>query len=240
MRKIIRITLAAVVSSVAVFVLAEQAKAETIVNSTAELLKNKTAMQYVFSRQAMLVMYQLGVEDDKKFNLQTDCKSKYQVKPVGAVVLKPITFPDGGQNPTKGIWLTRYQLDRCGDSKIYNTLFLADAKGGNPTPKAFYPGNPLAGPMLVQDAVMLAVTTAIARSGLKECTKADVFDMRVTQPPHDVVEGGKTLRGVWNELWTFKACGQMLDVAMTFTPDADGGGTSFSTGPVTSKRAGSQ
>ena len=234
MHKMKRIMLAAAVSSVVVFV--GPVKAETVVNSTAELLKNQTAMQYVFSRQAMLVMYQLGVEKDKEFNLQTDCKSKYQVKPVGAVVLKPMTFSEGRENPTKGVWLTRYQLDRCGDSKVYNALFLADANGGNPTPRAFYPGNPLAGPVLVQDAVMTAATTAITRSGLRECTKADVFDMRVKQPAHDVTEGGKTFKGVWNEVWTFRACGQMIDVAMTFTPDADGGGTSFTTGAVTLKR----
>ncbi|VVE19234.1 hypothetical protein PCA20602_03052 [Pandoraea capi] len=225
MHKMIRITPAAVMSFVAMFT--PPVYADTTVSSTAELVKSEKAMQYVFSERAMLVMYQLGVEEDKKFNLQTDCKSKYQVKPVGAVLLKPVTFPDGDQNPRSGVWLTRYQLARCGDAKTYNAVFVADANGGNPAPTPFYPGSPRGGPVLVQEAVMSAVTTALAKSGQSGCRKVEAFDMKVTKPPHDVVEGGRTLKGVWRERWTFRVCGQMVDVDMTFTPDADGGGTSF-------------
>ena len=206
-------------------------EAETV-NSTAELLNNKTAVAYVFSRSMLETMYRLGVGEDKKFGLQADCKSQYQVKPFSAVVMKPIEFPEGKQHPTKGVWLTRYQLERCGDSKFYNALFLANLNGEAPIPKAFYPGSTNAGPVLVGDAMMSAVRGAMARSGLKDCKKADVFDMRVTESAHNVVEGDKTFKGVWNETWTFRMCGQMVDVAMTFIPDANGGGTTFTSGPV--------
>lgn len=208
-------------------------KAETVtVNTTADLLNNKTAVAYVFSRPMLETMYRLGVDEDKKFNLQADCKSQYQVKPFSAVVMKPIEFPEGKLHPTKGVWLTRYQLVRCGNAKFYNALFLANINGEAPMPKAFYPGSTNAGPVLVGDAMMSAVTGALARSGLKDCKKADVFDMRVTEPAHNVVEGEKTFKGVWNEIWTFRMCGQMIDVAMTFIPDANGGGTTFTSGPV--------
>lgn len=206
--------------------------ADTTIGSTAELVKSEKAMQYVFSERAMLVMYQLGVEEDKKFNLQTDCKSKYQVRPVGAVLLKPMTLPDGAQNPKSGVWLTRYRLERCGDAKTYNAVFVADPNGGYPAPTPFYPGSPLGGPVLVQDAVMSAVTTALAKSGQSGCRKVEAFDMRVKQPPHDRIDGGTTVKGVWREVWTFRVCGQMVDVDMVFTPDADGGGTSFKTDGV--------
>lgn len=222
------------IATAALVMLSGASYAETV-NTTAELLSNKTVIAYVFSRPMLETMYRLGVEEDKKFGLQPDCKSQYQVKPFTAVVLKPMEFSEGKQHPTKGVWLTRYQLERCGDSKFYNALFLADNKGDAPMPKAFYPGSTNAGPVLVGDAMMSAVTGALARSGLKDCKKADVFDMRVTEPAHNVVEGEKTFKGVWNEIWTFRMCGQMVDVAMTFIPDANGGGTTFTSGPVKSE-----
>jgi hypothetical protein len=73
------------------------------------------------------------------------------------------------------------------------------------------------------------VSGEVARSGLKDCKEIDVFDIRVTEPPHDVVEGARTIKGVWKEDWTLRMCGQLHDVAVTFVPDANGGGTSFST-----------
>lgn len=209
-------------------------QAETV-NTTAELLNNKTAVAYVFSRSMLETMYRLGVEEDKKFGLQSECRSQYRVRPYSAVVLKPIEYPEGKRNPTNGVWLARYQLERCGDSKFYNALFLANSNGEAPMPKAFYPGSTNASAVLVKDAMVSAVTGAMARSSLKGCKSADVFDMRVTEPAHNVVEGDKTFKGVWNEIWTFRMCGQMIDVAMTFIPDANGGGTTFTSGPVKSE-----
>src|SRR3990170_3723445 len=69
----------------------------------------------------------------------------------------------------------------------------------------------------------------------QDCKTALVFDMRVTESSHNVVEGKKAFKGVWNELWTFSMCGQMIDVAMTFIPDATGGGTSFTASPAKPK-----
>lgn len=212
-------------------ILSGLSQAETV-NTTVELRNNKPAVAYVFSRSMLETMYRLGVEEDKKFGLQSECKSQYRVKPFSAVVLKPIEFPEGKQHPTNGVWLSRYQLERCGDSKFYNALFFANSNGEAPMPKSFYPGSTNAGPVLVKDAMMSAASGAMVRSGLKDCKSADVFDMRVTEPAHNVVEGDKTFKGVWNEIWTFRMCGQMIDVAMTFIPDANGGGTTFTSGPV--------
>jgi hypothetical protein len=80
--------------------------------------------------------------------------------------------------------------------------------------------------------MMSAARVALARSGIKDCKGASVFDMRVTEPAHNVVEGDKVIKGVWNEIWTFRMCGPMIDVAMTFIPDANGGGATFTAGPV--------
>lgn len=147
--------------------------------------------------------------------------------------MNPIEFPEGKQHPVNGVWLTRYILERCGESKFYNALFFANSTGEAPTPSAFYPGSSNANPVLIRDAMMSAVFGALVRSGLTDCKTVDVFDMRVSEPPHTVVEGDKMFNGVWSEIWTFRMCGQMIDVAMKFIPASNGGGTTFSTsGPI--------
>lgn len=38
--------------------------------------------------------------------------------------------------------------------------------------------------------------------------------------------GDKAIKGVWTEIWTFRMCGKLINVPMTFVPDGKGG-TSF-------------
>lgn len=219
------------IAAAASFIFSSSAHAE-IVNKTADLQNNRRTTSYVFSRPMLEIMYRLGVEQDRKFGLQTDCKMQYQIKPSGLIVLSPIDFPDEQQHPTKGTWQIRYLLERCGDTKFYNALFIANSSGEQPISRANYPGSSNAGPVLVKDAMLSAITGALVQSGLKDCKNIDVFDMIVTEQAHNVVEGDKTFEGVWNESWAFKVCGQLIDVAMTFIPDVNGGGTSFTTGPA--------
>lgn len=224
-RKLFVISAAAIAAT---FMILGSSRAETV-NTSADLQNNKKTATYLYSRPMFEAMYRQGVELDKKFGLQLDCKSQYNIKPFSIAVLSPIDFPDDKQNPTKGIWNFRYQLERCGDSKFYNTLFIANNNGEAPIPRAYYPGSTHAGPVLIKDAMLSAIMGATVRSGLKDCKDIDVFDMRVTEPAHDVVEGDKTFKGVWKETWTFKTCGQLIDVPIQFTPDANGGGTTFTT-----------
>ncbi len=109
--------------------------------------------------------------------------------------------------------------------------------GDAPLARADHPSSTHAGPVLIGDAITSAATSAAMRAGLKDCKKADIFDMRVTEAAHDVTSAGTTFKGVWNEVWTFRMCSQMVDVAMIFIPDANGGGTSFTSGPVTPQAA---
>lgn len=227
-RKLLVISAAAMAT---VFMFVGSLHAETV-NTSADLQNNKKTATYLYSRPMLEAMYRQGVELDKKYGLQLDCKSQYSIKPVNTVVLSPIDFPDDKQHPTKGVWKFRYQFERCGDSKIYNALFIANSNGEAPTLRAFYPGSTNASPVLIKDAMLSAIMGATVRSGLKDCKDIDVLDMRVTEPAHDIVEGDKTFKGVWNEIWAFRMCGQAIDVAMTFIPDANGGGTTFTTGPA--------
>lgn len=203
-----------------------------IANTAADLKNNKRTIAYVVSPPMLETMLRLGMEQDRKLGLQLDCKSQYKIKPFRPSVWVPIVFPDDKQHPTRGMWRFCYQLERCGESKFYNAVFTANSNGEAPTPSAYYPGSTNAGRELVKDAMLLARNSALVRSRLKDCKNVDVFDMRVTEPAHDVVKGNITVEGVWNEIWTFRACGQMIDVALTFIPNSIGFGTTITIDPA--------
>lgn len=200
---------------------------------------NQAAVAYVRSKPMLETMYRLGVAEDRKLGLQSSCKSQYQVRPTATLVLSPIEFAEGKSDPVKGVWLSRYQLERCGDAKVYNALFSA-RDGQAPSSRPFFPGATNAGPVLVNDAMRAAVSTATTAGVPKDCKTAHVYDMRVTQPARDVTEQGTTLKGVWDEVWTFSMCGQLVDVPMTFIPDAKGGGTTFKGGKASVRSASGQ
>jgi hypothetical protein len=107
------------------FMVFQPAKAETV-NTIADLQNNKKTAAYVNSRTMYETMFRLGVEQDRKFGLYPNCKSQYLVKPFSVAVFSPIDFPDDKRHPIKGVWQFRYQLERCGDSKFYNALFIAN------------------------------------------------------------------------------------------------------------------
>lgn len=211
--------------------------AETV-NTTADLHSHAKTSAYLFSPPMLETMYRLGLAQDRKFGLQAGCISQARVKPVESLVLAPIDFPDDRQNPVKGAWFARYQLERCSDAKLYNVLFIASGDGTAPMARAYYPGATIASPELVNDAMPSAVSGALARSALKGCKDVDVFDMRVTEPVHEVVAGDRTIQGVWSETWTLRMCKQLQEVAVTFIPGADGSGTTFTSGPVMRRMGG--
>lgn len=214
------------IGATAALLLVSSAQAETAASAT-ELRTSKRLATYVNSRPMHEVLFRLGVEQDRKFGIQVDCKSQFEIKPLSIVILSPLDLPDDRQNPTKGAWLFRYSFSRCGEAKTYNALFGANGDGGPPKALAYYPGASAAHPVLVKDAMVSAMTSVMVRSEVKDCRGAEVFDMRVTEPPHSVREGDKEFKGVWNETWTFKACNQTVEIPITFTPDIGGGGTSF-------------
>lgn len=185
---------AMVVGALLVFSL--PAYAETV-NTTADLDKSSKTVAYIYSYPMLESMYRLAVEQDRKFGLQQGCNTRYNVLPYGVTVLQPIEFPDDKKHPVKGVWKFRYQIQRCGESKFYNAIFIASVKGETPpTSQSYYPGNPTAGMQLIYDAMFSAVTSALVKSGQKDCKEVDVFDMSVTVQAHDVVKDGTLFRGV--------------------------------------------
>lgn len=193
-----------------------------------ELFDNKRALSYIQSRPLLQKMFELGRAQDRKFGLQTDCKSGGNVQPIDLIILSPIEFPNDKNNPTKGSWKSRYQLTRCGDVKVYNVIFRSKPNGDTPEATIFYPGATEANLLLVKDTMPSAIAFALLRAGQKDCKNIEVFDMKVTHPQHDVVEKGKVIKGIWKERWDFRICNKPVDVAITFTPNQNGPGTSFS------------
>jgi hypothetical protein len=186
----------------------------------------QSTIEYVRAHLDPESLVQLGRAEDAKLGLQQNCKAQYKATPVNLQVVSPLETAWGKADPVKGAWLVRYRLERCGEAKIYNALFVANG-GKAPAARPFFPGSSNANPVLVNDAMRAALAQATAAGVPNGCKTAYVYDMQVATPARDVTEGGRMIKGVWDEVWTFSMCGELVDVPMTFTPDADGKGTSF-------------
>jgi hypothetical protein len=146
------------------------------------------------------------------------------VKPIGLSLIDPINLPAGKNHPVEGRWKITFSFERCGQSKIYNALFIAK-NGQKPEVKPYFPGITNASPILLYDTMKGALPVAsmklIKKNGNKSCKELDIADMRVTRQPR--VDGGKTISGAWQEKWTFAGCGKNVDVLIDFMPDGAGG-----------------
>jgi hypothetical protein len=206
-----------------------------IVNNAAELAGAKRVDAYIYSRANLVELSKQAQEQDEKFGIDIRCKDAADaVTPKNLIVIAPIDLPDDATHPVKGAWLMRYGFVRCGNEKIYNAVFVA-RPGGAPLIQAYYPGAPRAGPPLIKDAMDGMLAAAKQRSSNPACKDYSVFDMRITEQPHDVVEQGATIAGVWREVWTFRACGVTIDVPIKFVPNAKLGATDFVIEPAKSK-----
>ena len=58
-----------------------------VVNTTADLGNSKKIVAYVYSHAMLEAMYNFGVAQDRKFGLQTGCKTDYSVNPVRMLLL---------------------------------------------------------------------------------------------------------------------------------------------------------
>jgi hypothetical protein len=205
--------------------------AGTVVAAHAEKLTNISQLKpgtrtfsYVFSKDQITELYRVGLYCDKRLSLQQGCKGQHNVKPIGLSLIDPINLPAGKNHPVEGRWKITFSFERCGQSKIYNALFIAK-NGQKPEVKPYFPGITNASPILLYDTMKGALPVAsmklIKKNGNKSCKELDIADMRVTRQPR--VDGGKTISGAWQEKWTFAGCGKNVDVLIDFMPDGAGG-----------------
>jgi hypothetical protein len=178
---------------------------------------------YLYGKEQIAALYEAGRQWDNKLGLQQDCKGPYNIQPVGLFLLKPIDFPEGKPHPVAGAWQHRYVFERCGKRMTYNAVFVA-RPSDRPEVRPHVPGNTNASAPLLADALKGAYPAALmrlARRG-RDCKEADLIDTRLVRPPRAAADANKPA-GRWEEAWTFRGCGQDVDVPVTFTPDGKGG-----------------
>jgi hypothetical protein len=177
--------------------------------------------KYLFSMDFFKGMHVVAYQADRTLGI--GCDGKYDIKPLNLVVLKPVELPDGAPQATSGAWAYRYDAVRCGAAKRYNMLMIAQP-GAAPRANMLLPGDSIASPQLMMDAVKVVGANATSSLG-SECKELQIFDTALTQGPHTVTEGDKAFQGVWKESWTFQGCGKQVAVPVTFIPDGKGGTT---------------
>lgn len=195
----------------------------------ADLKKESHLSKYLFSRTQQETLVQVGKIWDERLGLLQDCKENPEVIALSFMLLEPIVLPEDKTHPTAGAWQHRFAFKRCGEQKIYNAVFVSE-NGEQPKVIPYFPGTTSASGQLLSDtltsALMVAIVKLNQKSNKKNCRDLKLIDTELEKPPHDVIENGKTTKGVWNEKWTLRGCEETVKVAVTFIPDGRGG-TSF-------------
>jgi len=198
-----------------------------IIRSSSDFQQSPKFQVYLESISTSGIIKQIALQQDKKFGLYQNVTSEPVVEPIGCAIVNPIDFPDGSNNPISGAWTIRFAFIRNGNAKVYNIIFFAEA-GGAPHAQAFWPGTTLAAPLLIHDALPFAVHAARIKRGDLNCKSMDIFDMRVDKQLDE--------NKCWSEIWTLRACGEDVDVPISFVPNPKTGGTSFFITDITMPR----
>jgi len=178
---------------------------------------------YLYGKEQIGALYEIGRQWDKKLGLQQDCKSQYNIQPLNLFLLKGIEFPASQPHPVAGSWQHRFVFERCGKRMTYNAVFVA-RPGDKPEARPHVPGNTNASMQQVSEALKAAAPAALARLAkrARNCKEADLVDTKLMHPPRTPAEADKPA-GHWEESWTFRGCGLDVEVPVTFTPDGKGG-----------------
>lgn len=179
---------------------------------------------YLYGKEQIGALYEVGRQWDRKLGLQQDCKGAYNIQPAALFLLKPIDFPEGKTHPVAGVWQHRYVFERCGKRMTYNAVFVAQP-GDKPEVRPHVPGNTNASALLVAYTLRGAYPAALLRLAkrAKDCKEADLIDTRLTQQPRTSSAEADKGGGRWEEVWTFRGCGHDVELPITFTPDGKGG-----------------
>jgi len=203
-------------------------QAETL-NNVGDLKKGTRMTSYLFSKTTEAMLLETSKFWEKKLNQQQECNES-SLRFFSLMLHKPISYPQDQSHPSSGAWQHRFIVNRCGITKIYNTIFVAN-NGAPPNVIPFYPGTSSASLQLLGDAKMSGELVAFSKmksQGLqKVCKDIQLIDTKLIKPPHDVTENDKTFKDVWHEEWTFSGCGFTATVTAIFIPDGSGG-TTFS------------
>ena len=110
------------------------------------------------------------------------------------------------------LWIERYEVE-CPTPRRRSILMFKKRDAIEAVPMA--PGETLADPVLQGDAGPRLQQAALGR-GPAGCERATIIETAVTHRP---TEAGLP----WQERWSVHACGEVVDLNVTFTPSADSG-----------------
>lgn len=186
---------------------------------------------YLFSKYMFRQMGAVAKGYDQEFSI--NCDSRYVIKPQGFVIRKPVVLQNGRAHPTEGTWNYRFDTTRCGATKTYNMLVIAENQK-EPKVIPLFPGNSL-GSLLLQRDTIPPVVTQLGMEGVDVCEDGPtLFDVSVTKQLHPscikstaatdskgLVD--KTADCIWEENWVFRACSEYYAVGVQFILDGEGG-----------------
>lgn len=197
------------------------AHADTIDNNN--LPSSKAFLAYASSAKMLKEASVIAGKFDEKFQLMTSCKTGYTIKPMKVVVFKPVIF-NQKTGATDGAWKLNYFATRCNETKIYNVIFVGQAKG-DPLVIPYFPGYTMADYTLVKDATKSVMMGASVLTKQKDCQDMSIFDMFITKIPS--FDPNKKFNGQWEENWIVQACSERVTVPIKFFPSMDGKGYNF-------------
>ena len=147
-----------------------------------------------------------------------------QFPPGKTIVIQPMTFGADGV-PISGEWLSNLPVAGCGKDTVINLMFGVSKADGKIKTLVLAPGTTATTALLQRDTFRYAADAFKSRA--KDCGAPIVINTRfesygVKDPPTADPGPAAGQRRPWWETWTLKGCGQTVDVAIDFLPDANG------------------
>jgi hypothetical protein len=150
-----------------------------------------------------------AAEMDKKLRFDCDfiadlANIKIAIKKLS--VLRDIEFPKSAIHPVSGRWLVRYAYKRCGETVIYNTLFVG-RKNKSPKLINFLPGyTEMAANLMARVGHRLLMQVREQNLSSK-CNDIQIVD---TSKPSQSKDKKSTI-----EIWSVKVCDQPINYAIS-------------------------
>ncbi|MDA0341490.1 MAG: hypothetical protein O3B74_07830, partial [Proteobacteria bacterium] len=147
--------------------------------------------------------------------LGRDCDSAYQTTLL-SVLHQPepaLSMPEASEHPVSGIWRTRYRLERCGETLIYNAIFGGKADGPA-NMRISMPGNTATGSALAREIRADIKDSALERADMKRCTDQRIVDTQAEAPLKEAESDGSVWTKLVHEVWSIDVCGRLVDIAL--------------------------
>lgn len=186
------------------------------------LKQNTRTLAYVTDNSVQSSLIEIGKRQDKQLDITcTDqFKADYSVETIS--IFRPIVFPTGAEHPTEGVWLYKYEFNRCGRISTYNAAAEAQ-NGAKPKFLALLPGSTFASPPLQIDAMRMVVFKVMLEAKVKnnrDCDDLAITDTAISEMP--TISKVTGLPGRWEEQWNVRYCKEISKVPVCFTPNAKG------------------